>query len=67
MNRWGEKAAPVRESKSKVDAAPWSEAELRQLRELRGDDMSARFISQKLNRTVKSVEQKLAELRSPRQ
>lgn len=67
MSRWGKKAAPVRGSTSKIDLAPWSDTELRQLREMRADDMSPRFISQKLNRTVKSVEEKLAELRAPRQ
>jgi hypothetical protein len=67
VNRWGTKPPAPSVSKGKLpEDTPWSESELTTLRELRNDEMSARLIAGKLNRTVKSVDAKIAELRAIR-
>lgn len=67
--RWGEKqkrsVTEVRLPKTDTDE-PWSEIELAQLRQMRAEDHSARLISLKLHRTLRSVNEKIEELRAPR-
>jgi hypothetical protein len=66
-NRWGTKPAAPRESKGKIgDSEPWTDDELARLREYRADGMSPRLVSEKLNRTLKAVEAKIAELKAVR-
>lgn len=67
MNRWGNRPTPVPGRVGKMpDDASWDEREIAKLKELRADNMSARLIADRLNRTVKSVEAKIAELRAVR-
>lgn len=67
MNRWGRKPATESGSKARIaDEEVWSERELRIVKEMRSDDTSARLIAQKLNRSIKSVEAQIAELRAGR-
>jgi IS30 family transposase len=66
--RWGSKEATANwHMPAKADStSPWTEVELATLRQMRADGLSARLISQMLNRTQASVNDEIKRLCAPR-